>query len=448
MMKKQLRLRPRAALLVGAAFLATPALAQETVTEPQTATPPVVVAPPAPTTIPETAPAPAPRIEMAPQSPIVQPAPPPGPRPVAEAEAEAPAAADRTPAARETRTVTQARTTTATTTRAPTQPAASVPAAASTPLAEPAPVTPLPEIAAAPDQSAPAPVAQTEQTQQSTSLNWSWIVGGALALIAAIAAAMLLMRRRTPREELYVDETPAPIAPVYEEPKLAADPRREALVSRLDTRESRVTHNYAAAIAPAAAADAAYRDEPVAEASIEAELADADDAELAGVADAPAPVANRPWLEFGLRPVRAGTNEEEALVDVELTVGNAGDIPARDVRISTFMLADADDGEMERMLTGRGGDAAVPPVTIAPGDGTRVDAHLAVPKGELGRTFNPVVVAEARYILPDGREGRTSAAFRIGRSAPDVEGVGPIGATRPHMVEDVEAELFGVPEHA
>ena len=127
---------------------------------------------------------------------------------------------------------------------------------------------------------------------------------------------------------------------------------------------------------------------------------------------------------------------------------NAGDQAARDVRISTFMLADADDGEMERLLTGHRGDTAVPPVTIAPGDGTRVDAHLAVPKGELGHTFNPVVVAEARYTLPDGREGRTSAAFKIGRSAPDLTGVGAIGASRPHVVEDVEAELLGVPEHA
>ena len=112
------------------------------------------------------------------------------------------------------------------------------------------------------------------------------------------------------------------------------------------------------------------------------------------------------------------------------------------------MLADGEGTEMERLLSGHRSDAAVPPVTIAPGDGTRVDAHLAVPKGELGRTFNPVVVAEARYTLPDGSEGMTSAAFRIGRAAPGTEGVGPIGATRPHMVEDVEAELLGAPEHA
>src|SRR5207237_10869527 len=117
----------------------------------------------------------------------------------------------------------------------------------------------------------------------------------------------------------------------------------------------------------------------IAQAHVEAELAEPETEDLAGVTDAPAPVSNRPWLEFGLRPVRAGTSEEEALVDVELTVGNAGDVPARDVRISTFMLADAESSEMENLLTGRATDTAVPPVTIEPGDGTRVDAHLAVP---------------------------------------------------------------------
>jgi hypothetical protein len=203
----------------------------------------------------------------------------------------------------------------------------------------------------------------------------------------------------------------------------------------------------AAATAARVATPTAAEDD-IAEAHVEAELAEPETEDLAGVTDAPAPVSNRPWLEFGLRPVRAGTSEEEALVDVELTVGNAGDVPARDVRISTFMLADADSSEMENLLTGREVDTAVPPVTIEPGDGTRVDAHLAVPKGEMGRVFNPVVVAEARYTLPDGREGRTSAMFKIGRPSPVSDGVGPIGATRPHMVDNVEAELLGTPEHA
>lgn len=452
MMKKSLSLRPRAALLVGAAFLATPALAQETATQPQTAAPPIIVAPPPPIAT-TSAPAPAPQIQMAPQSPVVQPAPPPGPAPVAETQSEAQptreAAAERaSPApARTTRTESRSRTTQATSA------APAAVAAPAEPAASPVPQPAEPALSEAPIAAAPPAPSVTEevQTNESTTLNWSWIAGGALALIAALAAAMLMMRRRRPVEE--VADAPVAQQPRYDEPGVATHSRRTLEDADVRTPAARPLHDYGAAIAPAAAAAAADRDarvmeSPVAAPLVEAELAAADRTDLAAIAEAPAPVANRPWLEFGLRPIRAGTSEEEALVDVELTVGNAGDTPARDVRISTFMLADAEDSEMERLLTGHGSGSAVPPVTIAPGDGTRVDAHLAVPKGEMGRTFNPVVVAEARYTLPDGREGRTSAAFRVGRSAPAAEGLGAIGASRPHVVEDVEAELIGAPERA
>jgi hypothetical protein len=323
-------------------------------------------------------------------------------------------------------------------------------AQAPAPVAEaPAPIAAAPVAAPAPEAAAPvaAETATTEtRTANESGFAWPWLLGG-LLLVLAGAAAFLLMRRRRDEDELVEERVyaepvaprayEAPVAPrAYEAPIAAApvaEPRHEPEVSPFMAAT-------AAAAIPVAADE---RD-----AHVEAELAEPETGDLAGVTDAPAPVANRPWLEFGLRPVRAGTSEEEALVDVELTVGNAGDVPARDVRISTFMLADAEGSEMENMLTGRAADTAVPPVTIEPGDGTRVDAHLAVPKGEMGRVFNPVVVAEARYTLPDGREGRTSAMFKIGRPSPVAEGVGPIGASRPHMVDDVEAELLGTPEHA
>lgn len=259
-----------------------------------------------------------------------------------------------------------------------------------------------------------------------------WIVGGVAVLLAIVAAAFLLRRRREDDEDLLIRETATTVEPVTEQPAFSPVPSRAEIGIP------------AATAAPVMAAPLA----DVGEAHVEATLAQADGAVLEHVVDTAAPVANRPWLELGLRPVRAGTSEDEALVDIELTVGNAGDMPARDVRISTFLLADAEASEMERLLTTHGPAADVPPVTIDAGDGTRVDAHLAVPKGEIGRTFNPVVVAEARYRLPDGREGLTSAAFRIGRSAPAAEGLGEIGATRPHLVEDVEAELLGAPTHA
>ncbi|MDV3455733.1 hypothetical protein RZN05_01960 [Sphingomonas sp. HF-S4] len=433
-------LRPRAALLIGAALLTTPAVAQDAPT--QTVTPPPIMANPAPAAAPAAQPQRV--IEMAPASPVVQPAPPPGPVPGTEVMPRAERQASRAAPAREARSA-PAR-------QAAPAPAAAAPAAApaaQTPVAQtPAPVAELAApVAAAPEAAAPAPAQETTVTQTETSngtgFAWPWLLGGVLLVIAGIAA-MLLMRRR--RDEDVVEET------VYEEPVVAPRayeaPVAAAPVAAAPVIEPRHEPEVSPFMAATAAAAPAAIASETGDAHVEAELAEPESGDLAGVTDAPAPVSNRPWLEFGLRPVRAGTSEEEALVDVELTVGNAGDVPARDVRISTFMLADADGSEMESLLTGRGPDAAVPPVTIAPGDGTRVDAHLAVPKGEMGRVFNPVVVAEARYTLPDGSEGRTSAAFKIGRPSAIEPGVGPIGATRPHMVDNVEAELLGAPEHA
>ncbi|MCX8477340.1 MAG: hypothetical protein MT490_16250 [Sphingomonas sp.] len=441
-------IRPRAALFIGAALLSTPAFAQET-PAPQTVTPPPILV------TPTLAPQPAPRvIEMAPASPIVQPAPPPGPAPetAPAPRAETRAAARPAPARQVTRTTTTTRQTTPARATAPAAPPAAAveqppaPAAQAPAVPVPTAVTPAPETA--------APVADTTATQtetvRSTGLAWPWLLGG-LLLVLAGGLALLMMRRRRSESD-YVEEAmyEAPIAPRTATEPVDAAPLAAAPVVE-PRRKPVVSPEMAAAAAAAAAAPAAIlpaaEPEP-AEAHVEAELTEAESEDLAGITDAPAPVANRPWLELGLRPVRAGTSEEEALVDVELTVGNSGDVPARDVQISAFMLTEAEASEMESLLTGHAPDAAVPPVTIAPGDGTRVDAHLAVPKGEMGRTFNPVVVAEARYTLPDGSEGRTSAAFKIGRPSAVSEGVGPIGASRPHMVDDVEAELIGAPEHA
>jgi hypothetical protein len=56
-----------------------------------------------------------------------------------------------------------------------------------------------------------------------------------------------------------------------------------------------------------------------------------------------------------------------------------------------------------------------------------------------------VVVADARYTLPDGSEGRTHAAFEIGRS--EEGGIAPFPIDRSSgLIENVEARLHGEPE--
>ena len=57
------------------------------------------------------------------------------------------------------------------------------------------------------------------------------------------------------------------------------------------------------------------------------------------------------------------------------------------------------------------------------------------------------MVADARYTMADGTEGRTSATFRVGLWG-ESERLEPIAFDRPEMHRDVAAELVGKPAHA
>ena len=90
--------------------------------------------------------------------------------------------------------------------------------------------------------------------------------------------------------------------------------------------------------------------------------------------------------------------------------------------------------------------AATSETRIAPGDGTKVDATIAVPRERLAGDVLPVVVADARYRLPGGGEGRTSARFAVG--LPSGDGLAPFAvALGDGLREDVEVRLHGEPEH-
>lgn len=432
-MKKQFTARPRAALFIGAAFFATPAFAQDAA--PQSVTPPPILVAPAPA--PQ---APAPRvIQILPQSPVVQAVP--------EAPTVAPAETRAAPTRSAPRTPRAAAPTRAPAAAAAAPAAAAPPAAAVSEAPAPAPAAATPETVTPPaavetlpeTATAPETTVTTGQTENSGSI-WPWLLGGIALVIAGIAAALLMRRRDPEYVETYREPAAiAPVAPPVEQPVFVA----AAPAERVIEPEPELAGLPAAPIAEPEVREAQAAVATADDVSVHQPIAE----DLAGVVDATAPVARRPWIELGMRPVRAGTNKDEAVVDFELTVGNSGDISAKDVRISTFMLADgATDGEIESLMIEHRDDTAVDPVTIEPGQGTRVDAHLAVPKGELGRTFNPVVVAEARYTLPDGRQGRTSAAFKIGTASEG--GIRPLSASRPFLTETVEAELFGTPEHA
>jgi hypothetical protein len=132
------------------------------------------------------------------------------------------------------------------------------------------------------------------------------------------------------------------------------------------------------------------------------------------------------------------------VVEFELTVGNTGSVPARDVRISTWMFAagSAQESEMERMLVEPPADASVSEATIDAGDATRVEARIALPRAGLDQSVLPVVVADARYRLPDGSEGRTAASFAVGLA--DGETISPFQADDGSgMHEDIGSRLHG-----
>ncbi|MEO7680279.1 MAG: hypothetical protein ABIS14_06255 [Sphingomonas sp.] len=194
----------------------------------------------------------------------------------------------------------------------------------------------------------------------------------------------------------------------------------------------------------ASATDAMPDDVAVATPEV-AEIVSSDAADVDALTAGDPPVADRPWLEMAMRPLRAGTSADDALVEIELTIGNAGSVRADRVRISTFMFAgEPDSAEMERMIVARDGEA-VSPVTIQPGEGTTLEATLALSREMLDGEILPVIVADARYPLPGGGEGHTQAAFRVGVSQEDGS-ISPIQIGRPHMTQTVDAELYGTPE--
>jgi hypothetical protein len=263
-----------------------------------------------------------------------------------------------------------------------------------------------------------------------------FILGAAALLILALGF-FALRRRRRPAEDYYEEayvEAPveqAPAAP-YAEPALAGAPFvPEPTFIRTPVAET-----------------AEESTDVVSAASIEeVEIVESDAADIEALAADSEPTAGRPWIEFLMRPVRAGTSRDNAIVEFELTVGNTGSVPARDVRISTWVVAAGEGTEMERSLIEPSAEATHNMVDIAAGDGARMEAKIAMSKDGLDAPVLPVVVADARYTLPDGSEGRMHASFAVGVPEEDGSELQPFRVDGSSgLRENVEARLYGEPE--
>jgi hypothetical protein len=307
--------------------------------------------------------------------------------PATEAEAARAPAPARTTTQRTTTTTRAART------RAPAAVISPAPVAV-----VPVPVDALPPVSTAPlpppvaqtpplevlPETPPAPVATTVQTEDSRDSLLPWLLGGLLLLGALAFFALRGRRRALVHDEQVYEPAPAPvIVPV------AAAP----IVTPVET----------------------------------------------------AVPAGRPELELAMRPRRAGVSGDDARVEFELTVGNRGPVAAENVRISTWMLA-AGSSEAESALIVPRDHADTPAVTIGAGESRTVEASVALPTAQVaGDAVLPVVVADARYSLPDGSEGRTSASFAVG--VPDGEELAHFGIDNPSGLHDgVVAKPLGEPE--
>jgi Meckel syndrome type 1 protein len=152
----------------------------------------------------------------------------------------------------------------------------------------------------------------------------------------------------------------------------------------------------------------------------------------------------RPWIDLKVVPVRAGVEDGKVRAEFHLTVDNQGTVPARDVRISTWMCLAGPDQSKRDAAADRPPGVMLP--EIEAGDAKRIAAAVALPRETIeGSSALPVVVAEACYPLPDGGEARTTASFAVG--VPWEGELAHFDLEDPSGLHDgVEARAFGKPE--
>lgn len=296
------------------------------------------------------------------------------------------------------------------------------------------PVTPTEAPAppvAAPATSAPAPVfAPRQEVAQPTPPRPAPVVAEAPPEVAAPAAAAAQRpRRAVPRAKTApVAAAPvaaAPIAAAREpatrqaSPPVAGEPVAETSVVDEQVINQEPVDNSAnntswlpilggLLVAGAIAAfllSRRRRGERVAHAAYDAPT----DGDAVPVAEVN--LDERPWIRLALEP-RPAASATERTVEYELTVENEGRVPAHDVRVSSFMLADANSSPEEAALTANGKNTRS--IDVAPGETVRLAGSFDI------RDFvDPKLIADARYALPDGSEGHLAAKFGIDLSTPE-----------------------------
>ncbi len=444
--------RPGSIALAVALLGSAPAFAQEVAPPPVTTT---VTPAPAPAAAPPPVVPTVREQTFAPQSPVVQATPP-------EAASPAPAPRARTAAARPALVRERAPQR-----RAPVEAAAPVAAA---PVAE-APITAAPVTEAAPTvdttvtEVTPAapPVVETPAETATTPAEPAgpplWPIALMGLAVLGLVGWLILSRRRRSAEEAYDDAHVAPVAAAPETARVGPTP---VVTPTRATDMPYVQPEFEPVLfaAPAAAqvveplAEHEWSEgveDPNAHAAVDdVSVGEADKADIAALSAAADSASGRASLDFALRPIRAGTTEDDAVVEFEVTIINTGDRRAEDVRSFATFTTEGDGTAADHSPDLPIGQA----LTIEPGEAKKIEATLMLPRAGVNVTtfndrpaFQPILVVETRYHSGAGETGRISAAFAIGTSLE-----GELGHfyldRRPVMWDEVEAQLHRVLERA
>lgn len=122
-------------------------------------------------------------------------------------------------------------------------------------------------------------------------------------------------------------------------------------------------------------------------------------------------LAKRPWIRLTLQPTRAQNSGDRQTVDYQLIVENDGMVPAHDVRVSSFLTG----AKGSSTAGGLGIDQVkMHHIDVEPGASVPLAGKVTARDGS-----KPKIVADARYLLPDGGEGHIAARFGIDMSTPE-----------------------------
>jgi hypothetical protein len=131
----------------------------------------------------------------------------------------------------------------------------------------------------------------------------------------------------------------------------------------------------------------------------------------------------RALIELDLRPVRAGTNLTSAAVDYEVTVRNAGEATATDIRVDLGLISAAADQDavLSGFFAAPIGRPLVAPFVLAPGQQISLSGMAMRPRDTLNvfsvqdrPLFVPLFALNVLYGWEGGASGQSANAWVIG----------------------------------